>query len=513
MATPPTLVDESEGVWSHTGTSETIAGVDTGAAAGRALVVLAASADSPQTVSNPTGGSLTYTLAQSNVISSNSNTYVWTAIPATNQTFSLGLTGGSNGAPWSANVLTFSGSDGIGASSKGNSTGGPSLAITTTAANSAILVIVADWNAVSGASRTWRTVNGITPTSGNGLEKTYFTDGSNYTVYAALYNDAGTAGLKTVGLSAPTGQKYTIIAVEVKGTTAAGGSVTLDANASAAGSAGGTIAVAKVLTGPIPAASSAAGATSVARPFNSTSNAASSATGQLSLTKTLSGISSAAATPTALLGTARPLTGTSAASSSATADLTIAGQTTLAGQATTASSATGALSTSRPMSGQASSAASVTTTLAASRSLNAMASAAASVSGDLVAVSDTILDGATTAASSATGSLTTGRLLSALLTAASSATGTAVVARQFAGIGSNADAVTGMAVLERPLLASLEAASSATGLLQVTSLIAAEPGRYVSGGGSIAWSSGESSAVEWTPGTSSTTWSSGEVSV
>lgn len=231
MATPPTLVDEAEGVWSHTGTSETIPGVDTGAVANRALAILAASADSPQTISSPTGGSLTYTLQNSNVISSNCNTYIWTAIPTTQQTFSLGLTGSSNGNMWSANVLTWSGSDGVGASTKNNGTDGPTLNITTTADNSAIAVIVADWNAVDGATRTWRTVNGIAPTAANGHEKTYFRDASNYTVFGAVYPDAGAAGVKTVGLSAPsTGVKYTIIAVEIKGTASGASPQTIAAN-------------------------------------------------------------------------------------------------------------------------------------------------------------------------------------------------------------------------------------------------------------------------------------------
>lgn len=222
--TPPTLVAPYSGTWSHTGTTETIAGIDTGAsAAGRALVVLAASADSPQTVSSPTGGSLTYTLQQSNVIGSNSNTYGWTAIPVSQQTFSLGLTGSSNGNPWSAIVLPWTGSDGIGATAKNNGTGGPTVNITTVADNSAVQVIVADWNATLGTTRTWRTVNGYTPTAGNGGEKAYFTDGSNYTVYCAVYPDVGTAGVKAVGLSAPVGQKYTTVAVEVKGTAAAAG--------------------------------------------------------------------------------------------------------------------------------------------------------------------------------------------------------------------------------------------------------------------------------------------------
>jgi len=40
-------------------------------------------------------------------------------------------------------------------------------------------------------------------------------------VYVAYYPDAGTAGSKTVGLSAPTGQQYSIVAVEIKGTAGA----------------------------------------------------------------------------------------------------------------------------------------------------------------------------------------------------------------------------------------------------------------------------------------------------
>jgi hypothetical protein len=119
------------------------------------------------------------------------------------------------------NALTFRGSDGVGASASTNTTGAPSLDITTTQANSALVVIVADWSVQDGSSRTWRTVNSITPTSGNGYELTYGVT-TGYIVYACYYPDAGAIGTKTVGLSAPTGQTYTIAALEIKGT--AGGS-------------------------------------------------------------------------------------------------------------------------------------------------------------------------------------------------------------------------------------------------------------------------------------------------
>jgi hypothetical protein len=123
------------------------------------------------------------------------------------------------------NVLQFRDSDGVGASVSNNTTGTPSISITTTQDNSAVAVIIIDWNAADGASRTWLTVNSITPTSGNGGERTYFRNASFYTVYAAYWSDVGAAGAKTVGLSAPGSQQYSIIAVEVKG---AASSATLD---------------------------------------------------------------------------------------------------------------------------------------------------------------------------------------------------------------------------------------------------------------------------------------------
>ena len=127
----------------------------------------------------------------------------------------------STGTPqWGHHVLQFRNSDGIGNTVKGNSgslaTG--TINITTTQANSAIVVILADWNAGDGSARTWATVNGITPTAANGYEIAYGLSSTQYTWYVAYYPDAGAAGVKTVGVSSPTTQ-YSIVAVEVKGTS------------------------------------------------------------------------------------------------------------------------------------------------------------------------------------------------------------------------------------------------------------------------------------------------------
>jgi hypothetical protein len=57
-------------------------------------------------------------------------------------------------------------------------------------------------------------------TSGVGAltEQTYDFESGRYTVYGGYHPDVGSAGFKTVGLSAPSGQKWATAAVEVTGT-------------------------------------------------------------------------------------------------------------------------------------------------------------------------------------------------------------------------------------------------------------------------------------------------------
>lgn len=217
----PTFVAEYGDVW-NTSTSPKTASVTLNT--GEVLVVCGVTSDQGATLNTPTGGTgLTYTLQQSVVVSQFCTAYVWTTISASDQTYTLSLTNaGDNTLEWGFIGYRFSGSDGVGASSKTNVSGAaPSLSLTTLFANSAVVVINADWNAVDGTTRTWRTINSITPTLGNNLERTYFRDAAAYTTYSAYWNDVGATGAKTTGLSAPAGQKYSIIAVEVRGSSGA----------------------------------------------------------------------------------------------------------------------------------------------------------------------------------------------------------------------------------------------------------------------------------------------------
>lgn len=126
-------------------------------------------------------------------------------------------------------VAHFSGSDGLGATNGavGVTGASPSVSITTSFADSALFVIAADWGAQDGASRTWSTINGFTPTAANGQELVYFRNSLNYTVFAAYYPNVGAAGSKTIQISNLTASSDTSFAVvEVRGSGGTSATVT-----------------------------------------------------------------------------------------------------------------------------------------------------------------------------------------------------------------------------------------------------------------------------------------------
>jgi hypothetical protein len=217
---PPTFISESE-VWWETYRSSKTKRVTT--QAGDIVVIVAQTTNySTTTLTTPPPSScngITLTLRQNSTTANNPGVYLWTGTDSTggnDWTLTISASG-SDG--WGFSVYVFRGSDGVGSSAKGGpSTGAPSLSITTTYTHSAIVVFNADNNCISPTIRAWREVNGVIPTAANELERTcqrYHTCGN--TVYGAYYPDAGSAGAKTVGLSAPSGQHYTIVAVEIRG--------------------------------------------------------------------------------------------------------------------------------------------------------------------------------------------------------------------------------------------------------------------------------------------------------
>lgn len=212
--TPPTFISETETAWNSTTSPKTTASISVNN--GDVLVAFSVVEDHAASVSIA-GGSLTWTLQQEVNITNFTRVFIWTTTATSTTSFTVSFTRTATARFFGGNVFVFRGSDGVGASNKTNTTGTPSLTLTTSFANSAIVVVNGDWSGQDGTSRTWLTVNSITPSSGAGTELTYFRDAAHYATYGAYYTNAGTATGKTVGLSAPGTQTYSIVAVEVRG--------------------------------------------------------------------------------------------------------------------------------------------------------------------------------------------------------------------------------------------------------------------------------------------------------
>jgi hypothetical protein len=180
--------------------------------------------DTGDNILTPFGGGLTYDLLQQVRIGAEVTVGVWSAFCDSGQSFTL--TSGRDPAHNSANphgacTMQFAASAGVGASQVTSAnTGAPLNALTTVGDNSAVAIFVGDWNAVDGSSRTWRTVNSVTPTAGNGYEVSYAFLAGLYTLYGAWWPDVGLKGSDNFGLSAPAGQKYQAVAVEIRASVA-----------------------------------------------------------------------------------------------------------------------------------------------------------------------------------------------------------------------------------------------------------------------------------------------------
>lgn len=210
---PPTFVQEAEVNWGSTSSPKTTASFDV--QAGDVLVAYVGEENGNGSPSySISGGSLSWNVEQTEIVDVNWATgKMWSAVVDSDKSMTVTFTksGGTGGQYWGGNVLTFRGSSGIGASAKTHVSGGaPSLSIVTSGSNSAVVVFSIDWNVADGSSRTWR---------GNVVEQTYHLQSGRYTVYGGYDPNVGAPGSKTMGLTAPTGQKYTTLAVEVKGTT------------------------------------------------------------------------------------------------------------------------------------------------------------------------------------------------------------------------------------------------------------------------------------------------------
>lgn len=194
--------------------------VDIPVLAGDAIVLAAIGADSGITFPNlPTnnGAALVWTQLATQGQSAWSRLTVWKAVADSNRTITVSVTSGGSTQQWNLSAHTWRNAVVGLAVGVLDQTASFTVGINTTQDNSAVDLFYVDWDAVLGA-RTY-----VTATAGPFTEKTGAATADisgQYSVRTGYHADAGVQGLKTVGTSAPAGQKATIIAVEIKGVAA-----------------------------------------------------------------------------------------------------------------------------------------------------------------------------------------------------------------------------------------------------------------------------------------------------
>lgn len=197
------------GMSAYNGTSPQTASVDV--ETDDIILVAATAFDSATTWNLPSDGSNTY--ASLDTGSGSGKTQIWTATAAGNATLTVTMTIAASASQWGFSVHVFRDVT-VGAHANGNGSGAPLINLVTGTASSTILFVCCDSNE-SGTARTWRTINGTTPTAGNGLETLYADIAFWIEAHGAYWPDAGTAGSKSTGMTAPSGQAWTGVAVEL----------------------------------------------------------------------------------------------------------------------------------------------------------------------------------------------------------------------------------------------------------------------------------------------------------
>ena len=112
-------------------------------------------------------------------------------------------------AHYGGNVTTWRSVDGVGDAVQAMSSSGAPLAnIVTERPGSTIVTAIADISTADGSTRVWRTGAGA-------LTELAYTTTAQYTMYMGYHAAAGSAGTYGIGLTAPTGQDYAMVAVEI----------------------------------------------------------------------------------------------------------------------------------------------------------------------------------------------------------------------------------------------------------------------------------------------------------
>lgn len=186
---------------------------------GELIVVKASGSDNVLSWNNlPTGGSLTFESITDIPGSSQCPARIWAVKVGTSPgSMSVSLTPTGSGVPHSFVVERWSNAKldatpAVNATESG--TGAPSATLTTEANSSIVSWVCADWNANAPGTPAYR----------SSATQEFVADVSTsfYVAYYA-YQQAASAGSQTIGMTAPTGQKWSMLGVEIQYEAPAGG--------------------------------------------------------------------------------------------------------------------------------------------------------------------------------------------------------------------------------------------------------------------------------------------------
>lgn len=215
--TAPTLADYNQSTWTDTSATETTGSVSW--QTGDIIVVMGSGENGAITgegpaLKRPTATGLTFATTTSTSYGDSTNTFnaVWTATAGSSGSGTVtSVHYGSGGASGIA-VFVYRGSDGVGNASSGD-TVGTVRSLTRGSANSAVVVVIGDWNAGNDT-----TVNS-SPAGGTQRVATFVSGRATFFLFD--WGDQGAAGTTSYGISnfAPTPVMRAAV-VEIKGTAA-----------------------------------------------------------------------------------------------------------------------------------------------------------------------------------------------------------------------------------------------------------------------------------------------------
>jgi len=225
VPTAPTLVSHNTVPYNSTALTLTSPSISWNANDVIVVVGGTEGANSSDILGTPTATGLTFTARQTIAPSTRCAAYVWTAVAGSSGSGTISVVH-NNTSDAGFTVWVFRGSAGVGNSAQ-SSTSSLTTSLTPTAAHSAIVWGVFDWNAGS--------LQTITPTPTNTEARVQYA--SLYTVYVAELTDQVSAGAVSYGISGSGSGPFSIVVLEIKG-SASGTQYSQTINATTASFAG-----------------------------------------------------------------------------------------------------------------------------------------------------------------------------------------------------------------------------------------------------------------------------------